>query len=98
MLLTSSFNPVPGNDEKNHRAYYKYLAYPPDGGKDRRWWSLHWGDIVVVGMDSNVCSIADIKAQQSFLREELSGKEPHKLVIFYPPGVLLRCLPRKRLL
>ncbi len=86
MLLASSFIPVPGNHEKNHRTYYEYFALPPGGGKDNeRWWSLHWGDIVVVGIDTNVRSVADIKAQQGFLKEELSGAEPHKFVIFHHP-------------
>jgi predicted phosphodiesterase len=86
MLLVAPFIPVLGNHEKNHRTYYEYFAHPPGGGKDgERWWSLHWGEVVVVGIDTNVRSVADIKAQQDWLEQELSGSETHKFVIFHHP-------------
>jgi predicted phosphodiesterase len=86
MLLRAPFIPVLGNHEKNHRSYYSNFELPPGAGKnDKRWWALHWGDVVVVGIDTNVRSATEIRAQQDWAREHLSGDEPHKFVIFHHP-------------
>ncbi|MCK5585644.1 metallophosphoesterase, partial [Candidatus Bipolaricaulota bacterium] len=86
MLARAPFIPVPGNHEKNHRSYYENFELPPGAGKnDERWWALHWGDVVVVGIDTNVRSATDIRAQQDWAREHLGGDEPHKFVIFHHP-------------
>lgn len=85
-LLRAPFVPVLGNHEKNHRSYYDAFELPPGGGKDdERWWALHWGDVVVVGLDSNVKKASDYRAQQEWAREHLSGPEPHKFAIFHHP-------------
>lgn len=86
MLLRAPFIPVLGNHEKNHRSYYETFELPPGVGRDdERWWALHWGDVVVVGLDTNVKSALDIAAQQDWAREHLAGPEPHKFVIFHHP-------------
>jgi len=86
MLLRAPFIPVLGNHEKNHRSYYETFCLPPGAGKDdERWWALHWGDVVVVGLDSNVKKASDYVAQQDWARLHLSGPEPHKFVIFHHP-------------
>ncbi|MFC2082821.1 metallophosphoesterase family protein [Candidatus Bipolaricaulota bacterium] len=86
MLARAPFIPVPGNHEKNHRSYYANFEFPPGAGKnDERWWAFHWGDVVVVGIDTNVRSATDIRAQTDWAREHLSGPEPHKFVIFHHP-------------
>jgi len=86
MLLRAPFIPVLGNHEKNHRSYYEAFCLPPGAGKDdERWWALHWGDVVVVGLDSNVKKATDFIAQQDWARQHLSGPEPHKFVIFHHP-------------
>ena len=86
MLLRSPFLPVPGNHERNHRSYYDAFSLPPGAGKDdEQWWAFHWGDVVVVGLDTNVSRVADYHAQQDWAREHLSGPEPHKFVIFHHP-------------
>ena len=86
MLARAPFIPVPGNHEKNHRTYYDNFEFPPGAGKnDERWWALHWGDVVVVGIDTNVRSATDIRLQQDWAREHLGGSEPHKFVIFHHP-------------
>jgi predicted phosphodiesterase len=86
MLLRAPFLPVLGNHERNHRTYYEAFVLPPGGGRDdEQWWALHWGDVVVVGLDTNVSRVADYYAQQDWAREHLSGPEPHKFVIFHHP-------------
>jgi predicted phosphodiesterase len=86
MLLRAPFIPVLGNHEKNHRSYYANFELPPGAGKnDERWWALHWGDVVVVGIDTNVRSATEIREQQDWAREHLARDEPHKFVIFHHP-------------
>jgi len=86
MLLVAPFVPVLGNHEKNHRSYYEAFTLPPGEGKDdERWWALHWADVVVVGLDTNVRKATEMKEQQQWARTHLSGAEPHKFVIFHHP-------------
>jgi len=86
MLLRAPFIPVLGNHEKNHRSYYETFSLPPGEGKnDERWWALHWGDVVIVGLDTNVKRADQYLAQQEWARTHLSGPEPHKFVIFHHP-------------
>lgn len=86
MLLKAPFIPVLGNHEKNHGSYYDNFVLPPGAGKrDERWWALHWGDVVVVGLDTNVRQAADIMEQQDWARLHLSGPELHKFVMFHHP-------------
>jgi predicted phosphodiesterase len=86
MLLRAPFIPTLGNHEKNHRSYYEAFCLPPGEGKEaEQWWALHWGDVVVVGLDTNVKKASDFIAQQDWARAHLSGPEPHKFVIFHHP-------------
>jgi predicted phosphodiesterase len=86
MLLRAPFIPVLGNHEKNHRSYYEAFTLPPGAGKEnKRWWALHWGDVVVVGLDSNVDKSSEFREQQDWARKHLSGPEPHKFVVFHHP-------------
>jgi len=86
MLRRAPFLPVLGNHERNHRSYYDAFALPPGGGKDgKQWWALHWGDVVVCGLDTNVSRVADYYAQQDWARTHLAGPEEHKFVIFHHP-------------
>jgi predicted phosphodiesterase len=86
MLRRAAFLPVLGNHERNHRSYYDAFDLPPGDGKaDEQWWALHWGDVVVVGLDSNVTRADQYLDQQAWAREHLSGPEPHKLVMFHHP-------------
>ena len=86
MLLAAPFVPVLGNHEKNSVSYYKAFAHPPGAGQgDERWWALHWGDVVVVGLDTSVSRADRILEQQAYARAELSGPERWKFVIFHHP-------------
>jgi len=86
MLLRAPLIPVLGNHEENHRSYYEAFSLPPGDGEDgKRWWALHWGDAVVVGLDTNVRKASDYIAQQRWASTHLAGPEPHKFVIFHHP-------------
>jgi len=86
MLLAAPFVPVLGNHEKNSVSYYKAFAHPPGAGQgDERWWALHWGDVVVVGLDTSVARADRILDQQAYARAELCGSERWKFVIFHHP-------------
>ena len=86
MFLAAPFVPVLGNHEKNSVSYYKAFAHPPGAGQgDERWWALHWGDVVVVGLDTSVTRADRILEQQAYARAELSGPERWKFVIFHHP-------------
>jgi len=86
MLLAAPFVPVLGNHEKNSVSYYKAFAHPPGAGQgDERWWALHWGDVVVVGLDTSVTRADRILEQQAYARAELCGDERWKFVIFHHP-------------
>lgn len=86
MLLRAPFIPVLGNHEAGSRSYYDNFVHPPgDGKKDERWWAFHWGDVVVVGLDTDVTKASDYIAQQDWARLHLSGPERHKIVMFHYP-------------
>ena len=86
MLLAAPLLPVLGNHENNNASYYRAFAHPPGGGQNgERWWALHWGDVVVVGLDTNVTQAALILEQEAFARAELSGSERWKIVVFHQP-------------
>ena len=86
MLLRAPFIPVLGNHEKGHRSYYNNFSFPPGAGKNgERWWALHWGDVVIVGLDTTNLKVADYLAQQDWARLHLSGPEPNKFVMFHYP-------------
>jgi acid phosphatase type 7 len=86
MLLAAPFIPVLGNHEKNSVSYYNAFSHPAGAGQnDERWWTLHWGDTVVVGLDTSVTRADRILEQQAYAREQLSGSERWKFVIFHHP-------------
>ncbi len=86
MLLAAPFLPVLGNHEKNSISYYSAFAHPAGAGQnDERWWTLRWGDLVIVGLDTAATRADRILEQQAYARAELAGPEPWKFVIFHHP-------------
>lgn len=78
--------PVLGNHERDSLSYYQHFSLPPGGGRlGKRWWALHWGDVVIVGLDSNAKTPQDYRDQLDWARANLSGPEPYKIVIFHHP-------------
>ncbi len=86
LLRWAPLLPVLGNHERDSLSYYQHFTLPPGGGRlGKRWWSFSWGDVVIVGLDSNAKSPRDYQEQVDWLRKALSGAEPHKIVIFHHP-------------
>lgn len=86
ILRWSPFLPVLGNHERDSLSYYRYFTLPPGGGKQgKRWWALHYGDLVIVGLDSNARTPQDYEEQLAWAEKHLAGPEPHKIVIFHHP-------------
>ncbi|MGC9530140.1 MAG: metallophosphoesterase [Candidatus Bipolaricaulaceae bacterium] len=86
VLLRAPFLPVLGNHERGSRSYYELFTLPAGGGRDEdQWWALEFGDVVVVGLDSNVSRPDHYTAQVEFLRESLSGDQTHRFVILHHP-------------
>lgn len=86
MLLAAPFIPVLGNHEKNSLSYYNAFSHPAGAGQnDERWWTLRWGDVVIVGLDTSANRPDRIQQQQDYARAELGGPERWKFVIFHHP-------------
>jgi predicted phosphodiesterase len=86
MLLAAPFIPVLGNHEKNSVTYYNAFAHPAGAGQnDERWWTLRWGSVVVLGLDTSANRADRILEQQDYARAELAGPERWKFVIFHHP-------------
>lgn len=87
MLLRAPLLPVLGNHESNDRSYYDAFQLPPGAGEEgERWWAFDWGDLVVVGLDTNANKLYEIREQQAWAAQHLSGSQTHKFVIFHHPA------------
>lgn len=85
-LLRAPFVPVLGNHERNSISYYQHFALPPGGGQaGKRWWALEFGDVIVVGLDTNVTRPQEFHDQVAFVRERMSGDFVYRFVIFHHP-------------
>lgn len=86
MLLAAPFIPVLGNHEKNSLSYYNAFSHPAGAGQNgERWWTLRWGDLVIVGLDTAATRADRILEQQAYARAQLAGLERWKFVIFHHP-------------
>ncbi len=88
LLLSMSFFPVLGNHERNHFSYYRLFELPGAGGKKgKQWWSLRWGDVLFVGLDSNTqyLGFTGLRAETQWLEAVLSQKARFKFVFFHHP-------------
>ncbi len=85
-LLRAPFLPVLGNHERNSITYYRAFELPPGGGQGgKRWWALEFGDVIVVGLDTNVTRPQEFHDQIGFVRERVAGEFAHRFVVFHHP-------------
>ena len=83
-----SFLCVIGNHERNSRTYYDLFSLPEGGGKfGEQWWSLRWGEVLLVGLDSNLqyLKLTGLREETDWLREVLSQDARYKFVFFHHP-------------
>ena len=88
LFQAMSFLCVIGNHERNHRTYYDLFSLPAGGGKfGEQWWSLKWGDVLLVGLDSNLqyLKLTGLREETDWLRETLSQDARYKFVFFHHP-------------
>jgi len=88
LLRAMSFLCVIGNHERNSRTYYDLFTLPQGGGRaDKEWWALFWGDVLLVGLDSNLgyLKFTGLKEQMDWLKELLSQEARYKFVFFHHP-------------
>jgi acid phosphatase type 7 len=69
---------VLGNHEQNSPQYYAGFVLPPGGGEDHKeWWSLDYGVVHLVGLDSNVLTLpngfARMREQIAWLKADLAA-------------------------
>jgi len=68
------FYPVIGNHERNAHYYYDYFHLPDHGaavGDRERWWRMDYGNVRVIGLDSNLFVL--LGDQEAFLDESLES-------------------------
>jgi predicted phosphodiesterase len=86
MLLAAPFVPVLGNHEDNSASYYAAFSHPAGAGQDdERWWTLRWGDVLVVGLDTSATRVDRILEQQAYARAQLAGPGRWKVVVLHHP-------------
>ncbi|MCR4392301.1 MAG: metallophosphoesterase family protein [Candidatus Acetothermia bacterium] len=88
LFQATSFYPVLGNHERNHASYYDLFPLPAGGGRaGKQWWSLRWGDVLLVGLDSNLVYLkfTGLREQTDWLREVLAQDARYKFVFLHHP-------------
>ena len=78
---------VLGNHERNADEYYEAFPLPPGGGDhDKEWWSLDYGVVHLVGLDSNALELPRgfkrMREQVAWLKEDLARAREHARFIF----------------
>jgi predicted phosphodiesterase len=88
LFLRMPFYPVLGNHERNHRSYYDLFVLPPGGGRENeQWWAIFWGDVLLVGLDSNTpyLKLTGLQAETAWLEGVLSQEARYKFVFLHHP-------------
>ncbi|MBC7109051.1 MAG: metallophosphoesterase family protein [Methanomassiliicoccales archaeon] len=91
LLSTTLFYSVLGNHEQNSNWYYDFYEFPKGGGKDGdQWWAFWWGDVLFVGLDSNLqylsaANFALFDKETLWLETVLAKEARYKFVFFHHP-------------
>ena len=91
LLQAAGFYCVIGNHERNAQIYYDLFELPKGGGRDRdQWWALWWGDVLLIGLDSNLSSLSygnfSVLAEEtSWLEKQLAQPARWKFVFLHHP-------------
>jgi len=85
---------VLGNHEQDSPQYYQAFVLPPGGGEHgKEWWSLDYGVVHLVGLDSNVLTLPNgftrLREQTAWLKADLAAArargERFVFVFFHHP-------------
>jgi hypothetical protein len=77
-----------GNHERNHRSYYELFVLPQGGGREEeQWWSIRWGDVLLIGLDSNLAYLkfTGLREETDWLKSVLAQEARYKFVFFHHP-------------
>ncbi|MCD5408474.1 metallophosphoesterase family protein [Candidatus Bipolaricaulota bacterium] len=88
LFRAMSFLCIIGNHERNSRTYYELFSLPAGGGRaGEQWWSLNWGEVLLVGLDSNLqyLKLTGLREETDWLREVLAQDARYKFVFFHHP-------------
>ena len=78
LIKDSPYLPVLGNHEQNSPQYYEAFTLPPGGGEDgKEWWSMDYGVVHLVGLDSNALTLPNgftrMRNQIAWLKKDLAA-------------------------
>ncbi len=84
LILSRPLLAVIGENEVDDADYYKFLSLPLGGGESaEQWWSFSYGNILIIGLDSNLALHADAQAaeQTAWLQTELAAAQAKFIVV-----------------
>jgi len=84
LALSRPLLTVIGGNETGDADYYKFLSLPPGGGESaEQWWSFSYGNILVIGLDSNLALLTDDQAveQTAWLQAELAAAQAQFVIV-----------------
>lgn len=88
LFRAMGFYSVWGNHERNDASAYDLFARPPGGGKEgEQWWQLRWGEVLLVGLDSNLpfLKFTGLRDQTEWVAKALAQQARFKFVFFHHP-------------
>lgn len=84
LVLSRPLLTVIGENEAGDTDYYQFLSLPPGGGEfAEQWWSFSYGNILIIGLDSNLALHADDQAaaQTAWLQAELAAAQATFIIV-----------------
>lgn len=91
VLCNMCFYPVIGNHERDSQSYYDLFELPKGGGRDGdQWWSFWWGDVLLVGLDSDLSTLSYrnfsvFDEETAWLKTVLAQDARFKFIFFHHP-------------
>jgi len=94
LMKDAPFLTVLGNHEQDSPQYYEGFSLPPGGGEENKeWWSMDYGVVHLVGLDSNALVLPNgfrrMRNQINWLKKDLKGAkargEKFIFVFFHHP-------------
>jgi len=90
---------VVGSDEANQTPYYETFALPQGGGvSGEEWWSLDYGIVHIVGLDSSLVDPGQMRTQEqlAWLRQNLASADSAYTIVLASDGLYGSAYPNGR--